>query len=122
MHGDRRDINGRVLEVGLGRVLVEKQYSLLKFHSPRATSHPFFGHLALGGCCGNEPTRFVVCFSFCARSSRLISVSQSILNHAFLKNGEAIIKADGSVESLRILSFFAVFLAASMAQESSFKT
>ena len=83
---DRRDIPGRALKVGFGRVFVEKVDFSSKFRSPSAT-YPFFGPLIHEYLSMNASTRFVVCFSFCTRSSNLISVSQSLPNHEFFKNG-----------------------------------
>ena len=83
---DRRDIAGRALEVGFGRDFVEKVGFSSKFKARRAT-HPFFGLWIHEYLFTNASTRFVMCFSFRTRSSNLISVSQSLPNHEFFKNG-----------------------------------
>ena len=81
---DRQDIVGRALKVGFGLVFVERSYFSSKFRPPSAT-YPFFGPLIHEYLFTKASTRFVVCFSFRTRSSDLISVSQSLPNHEFLK-------------------------------------
>ena len=83
---DRRDIAGHTLKVGFGRVFAEKVDFSPKFRSPSAT-YPFLGPLIHEYLFPNAFTRFVLCFSFRARSSNLISVSQLLPNHEFFRNG-----------------------------------
>ena len=86
MRWDRRDIAGRALKAGFGRVFVGKSYFSSKFGSPSAT-YPFFMPLIHEYLSMNASTGFVVCFSFRTRSSDLIPVSQSPPNHEFFRNG-----------------------------------
>ena len=86
MRQDRRDIPGRALKVGFGRIFVEKVDFSSKSGSPSAT-YPFLGPLIHEYLSMSASTRFVVCFSFRTRSSNLISLSQSPPNHEFFKNG-----------------------------------
>ena len=81
-----RDIPGRALKVGFGRVFVGKVDFLSKFKPPSVT-YPFFEPLIHQYLFTNASTRFVMCFSFPTRSSNLFSVSQSLPNHEFFKNG-----------------------------------
>ena len=86
MRRDRRDIPGRVVKVGFGRVFVKKVDFSSKFRPPSAT-YPFFNPLIHESLSMSASTRFVLCFSFRTRSSNLISLSQSLPNHEFFKNG-----------------------------------
>ena len=86
LHRDRRDFARRALKVGFGHVFVKRSYLSSKFRSPSAT-YPFFMPLIHEYLSMDASIRFVVCFSFCTRSSNLISVSQSLPNHEFFKNG-----------------------------------
>ena len=54
---DRRDIAGRALRVGFGRVFVGKVDFPFKFGSPSAT-YPFLGPLILEDCFRNASTGF----------------------------------------------------------------
>ena len=83
---DRRDIAGRALGAGFGRIFVGKVYFSSRFRSPSAT-YPFFGPLIHEYLFTNASTRFEMCFSFHTRSPILIPVSQSPQNHEFFKNG-----------------------------------
>ena len=70
MKWDRRDIAGRALKAGFGRVFVKRIDFSSKFRSPSAT-YPFFGILIHEYLFMNTSTRFIVCFSFRTRSPNL---------------------------------------------------
>ena len=57
-----------------------------KIRSSSAT-YPFFRPLGYEYLSIDASTRFVVCFSFCTRSSNMFSVSQSLPTHESSKNG-----------------------------------
>ena len=59
MRRDRRDIAGRALKVGFGRIFVEKVNFSSKFRSPSAT-YPFFGPLIHEYLSMSASTSFVV--------------------------------------------------------------
>ena len=59
MRRDRRDIAGRALKAGFGRIFVEKRYYSSKFGSPSVT-YPFFGPLIHEYLSMNASTRFVI--------------------------------------------------------------
>ena len=81
----RRNIAGRALKVGFGRVFLTEDTFSVKLGPPSAP-YPFFGPLILEGFFRKTSTRLIVCSSSCARSSNLISVYQSVLNHRYFQN------------------------------------
>ena len=74
MRRDRQDIAGRAVKAGSCRVFDRKVHFSSNFRPPSAT-YPFFWPSIHEYLFMNTSTRFVVCFSFCTRSSNLFSVS-----------------------------------------------
>ena len=106
---DLRDIAGRALKVGFGRVFDKKVDFSSKFRSPSAT-YPFWGPWIHEYLSMNASTIFVVCFSSCTRSSNLFSVSQSLPNHDFFKIPSAkcfsILQSQNAAPKLLFYLFF----------------